>query len=105
QHHRAALLLLRVARGPALLWVRRPGLTHAPSVVTTGGAPPLPSGEEAAKGGGHLGDLPGVDALLAGVGQVRVAGAVVERRDAERGEPGHVGPAELGPRDAARRGQ
>jgi len=32
------------------------------------------------------------------VGQLREARAVVHRRDAERGEPGHVGPAELGPR-------
>jgi hypothetical protein len=38
------------------------------------------------------------------VGDLRDARTVVHRRDAERGEPGHVGPAELGPgRPADRR--
>ena len=48
---------------------------------------------------GVLGRLQPVDAdvLLAGVGELRVAGAVVDGGDAEGGEPGDVGPAELGP--------
>ena len=41
-------------------------------------------------------------ALLVVVGQVRVAGAEVHGRDAERGEAGDVGPALLGPTPAAR---
>ena len=51
------------------------------------------------------GDLGGVDVLLAGVREVGVAGAVVDRRDAEGGEPRHVGPAVLGRRHRAGRGE
>ena len=39
--------------------------------------------------------------LIGRVRDLRDAGAVVHRRDAERGEPGDVGPAELGPRRPA----
>ena len=38
---------------------------------------------------------------MRGVRQLRVARTVVDGRDAERVEPGHVGPAQLGPRGAA----
>ena len=41
------------------------------------------------------------DVFLAGVGQLRITRPVVDRRDAEGGEPGDVGPAELGPRRPA----
>src|SRR5215475_1411748 len=43
-----------------------------------------------------LDDLARVHVLLAGVREVGVAGAVVHRGDPGGGEPGHVGPPELG---------
>ena len=44
----------------------------------------------------HVGDLRGGHVLVPLVGEVRVAGAEVHRRDAERREPGDVGPPVLG---------
>jgi hypothetical protein len=54
-------------------------------------------------GQGVLGRLQPLDqdVFLTGVCELRVAGAVVDRRDAECGEAGDVGPAELGPGRAA----
>ena len=53
-----------------------------------------------------LGDLADLHVLAGRVRDLRDAGPVVHRRDAEGGEPGHVGPAELGPRRPAdRRGE
>ena len=94
QHHRTALLLLLpgpLAAGPFHATVVR-GVTvvHVVTVVrapvTVGDARVSP--EETAQDVRASGDLPDVDVLLAGVGEVRVAGAVVQGGDAERGEPG-----------------
>ncbi len=92
QHHRAALLLLGMRR----LARARPSAAraHAARVVS-------PRCQPRGNGAGrprHSVISRGFDVLLAGVREVRVAGAVVQRRDAERREPGDVGPAVLGAR-------
>ena len=62
-------------------------------------------GQPAVQGGRAVADLADLDVLVRRVRQLRVAGPVVQRRDAQRGEPRHVGPAELRGRLGADRGE
>jgi hypothetical protein len=60
--------------------------------------------EPGAEPGFALGDRGHLDVLAGCVRGLRDARAVVDRRDAQFSEPGHVGPAELGAGRAAHRG-
>ena len=64
----------------------------------------LPGSEPGAEPGLTVGDRRHVHVLTGGVRDLGDARAIVDRRYAQLGEPGHVRPAELGPGRAAHRG-
>ena len=93
----------------SVLWVSRDGIEHTTQMMLGARARPGPGArtvEPVPQAGLALGDLADLHVLAGRVRDLRDARPVVHRRDAEGGEPGHVGPAELGPRRPAdRRGE
>lgn len=59
------------------------------------------AGEVTAQGGCHRADLGDRHPLVGAVGEVGVTRTIVDRGDAQRGKPGHVGPAVFGPHPPA----
>src|SRR5690349_13254018 len=66
-----------------------------PGITPAGGPGPRSGREPPAEGVLALGDRRGRDVLVALVRGVRVAGTVVDRGDAQRGEAGDIRPAVL----------
>jgi S1-C subfamily serine protease len=97
----------------SVLWVSLDGAEHSTRMQLGQGparlAEPRLAGQlkrlqPGPQAGLALGDLRRLHVLAWRVRDLGDAGPVVHRGDAERGEPGHVGPAELGPRRPADRG-
>src|SRR5699024_10802925 len=102
-------LFLRNTTGPR----RRSGGAQAPSSSYSSGVPvrcsvtlpayEVPSTEELAHDLGHPTNLGHRDLFVLGMRQRRVTGPEVHRRNPQRREPGHIGPAELRNRGSPRR--
>jgi S1-C subfamily serine protease len=87
----------------SVLWVSLDGAEHSTRMQLGQGPARLARLQPGPEAGLALGDLRRLHVLAGRVRDLGDAGPVVHRGDAERGEPGHVGPAELGPRRPADR--
>jgi S1-C subfamily serine protease len=90
----------------SVLWVSLDGAEHSTRMLLGQGparlaGPRLAGLQPGPQAGLALGDLRRLHVLAWCVRDLGDAGPVVHGGDAERGEPGHVGPAELGPRRPA----
>ncbi len=84
----------------SVLWVSLDGMEHRTRMLLGQGPARLTS-QPAPEPGLARGDLGRLHVLAGGVRDLGDTRPVVHRRDAEGREPGHVGPAELGPRRPA----